>query len=153
MEIDADTLASATAAVERLDALARRAGDGTGAPRDPELVDAFREAMDDDFGTAAALAAVFEGVRRAHRALDEGAPEAASLVATVVELAGVLGLELGGAPAATGEDDAEIDALLAERTAARAGRDFARADAIRDELTARGITIEDTPNGPIWRRT
>jgi cysteinyl-tRNA synthetase len=153
MEIDADTLASATAAVERLDALVRRAGHGAGADRDAELVDAFREAMDDDFGTAAALAVVFEGVRRANRALDEGAQEAASLVATVVELAGVLGLELGGAPAAAGEDDAEIDTLLAERTAARAARDFARADAIRDELTARGITIEDTPTGPLWRRT
>ena len=47
---------------------------------------------------------------------------------------------------------ATIDALVRERDEARAARDFARADALRDELTARGITLEDTPAGTVWRR-
>ena len=47
---------------------------------------------------------------------------------------------------------AEIDALVAERTQAKKNKDFARADQIRDELTARGITIVDTPTGPTWKR-
>ena len=50
------------------------------------------------------------------------------------------------------DDDAEIDALVRERDEARAARDFARADALRDELTGRGIKLEDTPNGTVWHR-
>ena len=52
-----------------------------------------------------------------------------------------------------GEDAAEIDALVAEREAARGARDYARADAIRDELAARGIEILDTRDGTRWRRS
>jgi cysteinyl-tRNA synthetase len=51
-----------------------------------------------------------------------------------------------------GDDTAEIDALIAQRLAARAAKNFARADAIRSELTARGIVVEDGPKGSIWRR-
>ncbi len=59
----------------------------------------------------------------------------------------MLGITFPTAP----EGDTEIDDLVARRQQARADRDFAVADAIRDELAARGIEIEDTPNGPIWR--
>ena len=71
----------------------------------------------------------------------------------------VLGLRLLGRAAAAknqadapGEDDAEIDALVAARTAAKKGKDFAEADRIRDELKTRGIEIIDTPQGPVWKR-
>ena len=89
-------------------------------------------------------------MRRANAALDDGDDSAASLVATVVDLTGALGLTIGAAT--TGADDAEIDALVAARTAAREAKDFAEADRLRDELAARSILVEDTPTGPVWHR-
>jgi cysteinyl-tRNA synthetase len=67
----------------------------------------------------------------------------------VRELAGALGIAVRGGEQ---ETDAEIDAKVAAREAARARKDFAEADRIRDELAAQGVVIEDTPNGPVWRR-
>jgi cysteinyl-tRNA synthetase len=146
-------LGAAKDAVGRLDALARRArveGLPEDAPLDDAVVDAFREAMDDDFASPKAMAVVFTALRDANTRLDAGDHDgAASLVATVRELTGALGLELRDG---SDDDDAEIDALVRERDDARAQRDFAAADRIRDELAARGITLEDTPRGTIWRR-
>ena len=159
---------------------ARAESDGAG--RDPTAVAAFQAAMDDDLGTPEALAAVFETLRRANAALDRGDDaDAAALAGTVVELAGVLGLPVdagnrpvwtissdqatrtvptvGGDQAATAstvaeadEADGEIEALVAVRQKARAARDFAEADRLRDELAARGVVVEDTPSGPVWHR-
>ncbi|MEM9682716.1 MAG: cysteine--tRNA ligase, partial [Pseudomonadota bacterium] len=56
-------------------------------------------------------------------------------------------------PAEAGLDDAAIDALIAQRTAARQSKDFAEADRIRDELAAQGVLLEDKPDGTIWRRS
>jgi cysteinyl-tRNA synthetase len=153
VELGPAELESAARAVDRLDALVRRAAaagvDAEGAPLDQAIVDAFRGAMDDDFNTPGAHAALFDAVRRANLALDDGDTEAAaSLLATANELAGALGLELH---AGTG-DDAEIDALVRERDDARAARDFATADRIRDTLAGRGVQLEDTPAGTIWHR-
>ena len=71
------------------------------------------------------------------------------MVATVHALSGAFGLVLDGGVI---EADAEIDALVAARQAARARRDFAEADRLRDDIAARGILLEDTPAGPTWRR-
>ena len=115
----------------------------------PPTVEQFRAAMDDDFNTPNALAAIFEATSRANRAIDNGDLEAAaSLIATVRELSSVLGIEIASA----GGDDVEIDALVRERDAARAARNFARGDEIRDELAARGIKLEDGPGGTTWHR-
>ena len=110
----------------------------------------FRDVMDDDFDTPAALAYVFELVRDANVALDEGLHDtAATAFATVRELAGALGIELR---AEAPEADAEIDALVEARETARRAKDWAESDRIRDELSRRGIVVEDTPRGPEWRR-
>jgi cysteinyl-tRNA synthetase len=145
-------LAAAGQAVGRLDALARRAataGLATDATPDPETVDRFRAEMDDDFGTPGALAAVFDAVGRANRALEaDDRASAASLVAAVRELSGALGITID---AGTGSD-AEIDARLEDRDAARERGDFATADRIRAELADHGIVLEDTPGGTVWHR-
>jgi cysteinyl-tRNA synthetase len=82
--------------------------------------------------------------------LEPSAEEAAEAVAFMREADRVFDV-LDEAPA-RGEDDAEIAALVAERDAARAARDFARADALRDQLSQRGIELLDGPEGTRWRR-
>jgi len=150
-ELGDTELAAAAGAVERLDALVRRA-EADGVPTtEPhaEVVAGFRDAMDDDFSTPAAIAVAFDTVSAAHQALgDADAARAATLLAAVREITGALGLELESA----GSGDAEIDALVAQREELRRARDFAAADAIRAELAARGVVLEDTPTGTIWHR-
>jgi len=153
MELGDAELEAAASGIAKLDALARRATaagvDAAGAALDEETVARFRSEMDDDFGSPGAVACVFDALNGANQAINGGDQgRAATLLATVIELASALGLEIN---AGTGEN-AEIDALVAQRDAARAAKDFAAADRIRDELAARGLTLEDTPTGTIWHR-
>ncbi len=158
MELSDDALAGAAGALDRLRAWHRRAvatGLDPAATPDAEAVARFTAAMDDDFGTPAGLAVVFDLVREANAALDGGATErAATAHATVCDLAGALGLVLTSDDQTS--DDAlaaEVEKLLAERDEARMAKDFASADRIRDELADRGIVLEDTPGGTIWRKS
>jgi cysteinyl-tRNA synthetase len=155
IDVDAANLRDAEGALDRLDAFARRvasevpAGPGAAVEPDAEAVARFRELMDDDLQTPAATGLVFDLVRRANVALDAGdVAAAAPLAAAVTELTGALGL-LIGAPAA--EVPAELLALARRRDEARAGRDWAAADALRDEITAAGYVVEDTPAGTTVR--
>jgi cysteinyl-tRNA synthetase len=106
--------------------------------------------MDDDLDTAGALAAIFDLVTAAHTAADGGDEgEGKRLAQTVAVLSGALGLPLRGE---SGEVDEAAAELVAARDEARRARDFARADALRDELTALGWTVEDTPSGTAIHR-
>jgi cysteinyl-tRNA synthetase len=149
IDISDDSMRDAEAALDRLDAFARRT-DGHDAEPDPAALEAFRAAMDDDLDTPRALATAFELVRRANSALDAGDDAtAAPLAAAVVEITGALGLRIGGAG---DEVPPEVLARAAERDAARAAKDYAAADAIRDELVAGGWVVEDTAQGTVVRR-
>jgi cysteinyl-tRNA synthetase len=110
--------------------------------------------MDDDLGTPAAVAVIFDAVRDANRAIDiEDETGAAALASTVTTLASVLGLGLGSRGSSAPDPEAtEIDAMVADRSAAKAAGDYAQADSIREALTTRGIQLEDTPAGTTWRR-
>jgi cysteinyl-tRNA synthetase len=102
-------------------------------------LDAFREALADDFNTPRAMAEVFELVGEANRGDVPGAPEA------VLEMLGLVGL--GSLAEAEQGADSEAEALLAEREQARASRNFDRADQIRDELAALGWEVRDGADG------
>jgi cysteinyl-tRNA synthetase len=155
IEVTDETLVHAEGALDRLDAFARRvAADlpavaaGSAEP-EPAALDRFREAMDDDLHTQGAMALVFDLVREANAALDAGDPATAGpKAAAVVEITGALGLELHGEEA---EVPAEMVDLARQRDEARAARDWARADALRDQIKAAGYVIEDTPTGSVVR--
>ena len=127
----------------------------------PAARERFHAAMQDDFNTPEALAVLFDLAREVNRAREAGEEAAAAAVGAVLrELGGLLGL-LGDAPeaylrgaagAAGGLADAEIEALIEARNAARARRDWAEADRVRDELKAAGVVLEDGAGGTTWRR-
>jgi len=110
--------------------------------------------MDDDFNSAGAIGQVFELVRAFHTALDQGGPlvaqarDALMAVRESFELFdSILCLFPGGFPRAAADVPEEILAMVDQRQQARASRDFARADALRDELAAKGWAVDDTPRG------
>ncbi|HFD79886.1 MAG TPA: cysteine--tRNA ligase [Gammaproteobacteria bacterium] len=158
-----DNLDKARAALQRLYTALRDSGavDAGSVEADQEYVRRFEAAMNDDFNTPEALAVLFELVRAINRARESGSAEVCRLAATLKQLGGRLGL-LQADPEAylrgphgageEGPDDAEIDRLVARRDQARADRDWAEADRIREQLEGLGIVLEDSPGGTRWRR-
>jgi cysteinyl-tRNA synthetase len=121
----------------------------------------FHAAMQDDFNTPEALAALFELAREINRVRADEADRAAGLAATLRQLGDLLGIlqddpesYLRGAATADagGLDSAAIDALIERRAAAKRARDFGEADAIREHLKQAGVVVEDSPDGTTWRR-
>jgi cysteinyl-tRNA synthetase len=163
IEVREATIRDAQEGLERLDNLARRFSlgaelvDGAPARWDPEradkvdtvAVDRFFERMDDDLDTPAALADIFDLVRSANSLADAGhSAQAARTATTVALLSGALGLAIASS---TREIDEETQALVRERDAARAAREWGQADRLRAELSSRGWVVEDGPDGTILR--
>ena len=114
------------------------------------LVEKYEAAMDDDLNTADAIAAIFEIVKLANTTVKEGSKAyAEKLLATIVELCEVLGIITEKEEEIL---DADIEALIEERQAARKAKNFARADEIRDLLLEKGIVLKDTREGVKWSR-
>ena len=116
-----------------------------------ELAKKFDEAMDDDFNTADAIAAIFELVRFANANVntDSSRQYAKAVYEEMVQLSDILGLTVEREEEIL---DGDIERLIEERQAARKAKNFARADEIRDELLARGIILKDTREGVKWQR-
>jgi len=143
MEVTGDTIEQATNRLAGLDAFARRFASARGAPADADALSQFREAMDDDLDTPKALALVSDLVRAANAAADAG-DDVDAKAAAVFEITTVLGLDLRSEG---DEIDTDSQALVDRRDAARAAKDYATSDALRDELKALGWNVEDTPEG------
>jgi cysteinyl-tRNA synthetase len=162
-----ENLAQARSALDRLYTSLRGVTDSDAEP-DPQLMEGFRKAMDDDFNTAGALA-VLQGLagdlnkaKEAREAREGGdSDRQASLAATMKECGQVLGI-LNQEPdswfkSRTGDEvdgmsDDDIDALIAARNKARDASDWGEADRIRDALTEAGVLLEDGPEGTTWKR-
>jgi len=117
----------------------------------------FETAMDDDFNTPEALAVLFDLARDLNRAKSDQSAEAPRVAGELKRLASVLGLLqqkpqtfLKGAQQQVALSEAEIESKIAERQASKANKDFAQADAIRDELAALGIILKDSREGTTW---
>jgi cysteinyl-tRNA synthetase len=142
MGVSDETMRAAVKSLESLDRFAERFG-GADAEPDADAIERFRSVMDDDLGTPAAMALLFDLVRRANASDDERAAAAA------LEIARAVGLDLRSEAEAIGDDAL---ALASARDEKRAAKDWAGADAIRDELVAMGYEVADTPTGTQLRR-
>ncbi len=150
-----EALNAARSSLDRLYETKRRLADYAEPAQaaDSDIMQQFKQAMDDDFNTPEALAIVYACNRALNRCLDQG-KSIAALFAAWQEMLGHLGLLQQDAKAwfQQGCDDARIEALIAERNKARTNRDFAAADAIRDTLLAQGIVLEDGASETIWKK-
>jgi cysteinyl-tRNA synthetase len=111
----------------------------------------FIEAIDDDFGTSQAIATLFDLAREINRGNDAG-KDASEARATLVELAGVLGLTLKEPEQVLSDAGPFIELLIATRKRLREAKQFQLADEIRNKLTEMGVALEDTPQGTVWKR-
>jgi len=112
----------------------------------------FTDAMDDDFNTPLAIASLHELVKAINTARDNGASDEQlkSAQETLRELTSVFGLQLQEKQGSS-DAEAQVNALIAERTEARKQKQWARSDELRDQLKALGVTIEDSKDGTKWR--
>jgi cysteinyl-tRNA synthetase len=164
VEFSFEALDEAATAYQRVEGFLKRAADVLGElPDDGVACADFETAMDDDLGTPAAVAALHEVVREGNKLLAAGpSPALRGTAGSVRRMLDILGIDpfdpawsaTGAGSGAEERLSAAVDALVAglleERAQARADKDWARADAIRDRIKAAGIDVTDTPDGPTW---
>ncbi|GLY08065.1 MULTISPECIES: cysteine--tRNA ligase [Actinoplanes] len=154
-----EALREAAVAYQRIEGFVRRAAEVVGPGRPKAVPPAFAEAMNDDLNTSAALAVVHDTIREGNTALTAGdEPAIRGALTAVRAMLGVLGLDPLDAAWDGGEGGNDlkpvVDGLVAlaleQRAQARARKDWAAADSVRDQLKNAGIQVEDTPAGPRW---
>jgi len=162
-----ENLDNAQAALTRLYTALRSVGvDSSEGEATAETVgweERFNEAMDDDFNTPEALSVMFDLVREVNRLQDAGdekdAVTHALLLTNLAETLGLLQsdpkrfLQGGGVVVEGGISDEDIEGLIKQRNSARANKDWAESDRVRDLLADSGIILEDSATGTIWRRS
>ena len=132
----------------------RKAADSGISPLTSDIPHTFAAAMDDDFNTPEALAVLFDTSRALNKGLNE-AQDVTALAGQFTAMSALLGIVQQDTAIwfQSGDvDAAAIEALIEERLQARKNRDFARADAIRNELSAQGIVLEDSASGTTWKK-
>jgi cysteinyl-tRNA synthetase len=156
-----DNLEEAKAALNGLYTALRDSNIVAGVEPSKKSIDEFNTYMDDDFNTPKAISLLHELARDLNRNADKTSNEATVLAATLKNLGGVLGLlqdePQGFLQAKANSSDEDLDEvaiqnLIDDRVAAKAEKNYERADQIRDHLVTLGISLEDTPQGTIWRR-
>ena len=158
LDYSIDNLNLARSALERLYTALRGCDLTVPAKGGEQYVEAFKIAMDDDFNTPGALAVLFEIAREINKLKTEDTEKANGLAVRLKELASVLGLleqdpETFLKGDANDDEAAEIEALIKQRNEAKAAKNWAVADEVRDKLKAMNIVLEDTPNGTTWRKS
>ena len=160
LEFSFEALEESAVAFRRIEAFLDRSIGILGKTPEGIIASGFADAMNDDLAVPAALALLSETVKSGNNAL--AANDLVSLEVAVAEVRGTLGVLgcdpldeafLGSHPSNTDAIDGLISLALQQREAARARKDFAASDAIRDQIAALGIVIEDTPQGPRWQIT
>ena len=164
LEFSASALGDAEASLQRLWSFRRRVAGPVEDPPDEESIVRFRAAMDDDLDVAGALGVLFDTVREGNRLLDAG-EQAGRFVAAYDEIISVFGLDeptsdlddlaapLADLAARYDAAEPSVEGLIERRARAREDGDWATADSIREDLTAIGITLEDTTDGIRWHRS
>jgi cysteinyl-tRNA synthetase len=152
LDYSPENIADAVGAMSRIQNFVKRASAKSSTSQKfnaDALPQPFVDAMNNDFGVPAALAALHDSVRAGNAALDSGG-DVSSHLASVLSMLEVLGLTVDEAVEVDEELAARVGSLIERRRAARDNKDFALADQIRDELQQMGVTIEDTPTQTTW---
>jgi cysteinyl-tRNA synthetase len=152
VEFSFEALEESAVGFRRIESFLERVGD----VRPGVVPQAFTDAMNDDLGTPAAVAVLYDAVREGNRGDESGAREQAASVLAMLDVLGLHPADPAWGPASSNDQqltdavDVLVRGLLDRRAQARADRDFAAADAIRDQIKAAGIAVTDTPDGPQW---
>ncbi|GAW48523.1 MULTISPECIES: cysteine--tRNA ligase [unclassified Nocardioides] len=152
VEFSFEALEESAVGFRRIESFLERVG----AVEAGDVPQTFTDAMNDDLGTPAAVAVLYDAVREGNKRDEAGAREQASAVVAMLDVLGLNPADPAWGPASSNDQqltdavDVLVRGLLEQRAQARANKDFAAADAIRDQIKAAGIAITDTPDGPAW---